>query len=316
MNFWYSDKINWQASLLAPLSKLVESTAVRRRSNRNVTPYSSPVIVVGNLSVGGTGKTPMIIWLVTMLQSKGYRVGVVSRGYGATTKPAYPYQVNADSDAATCGDEPKLIQKRTGCAVVVDPQRHRAVQFLLEQQSIDVVISDDGMQHYAMHRDIEILMVDPDRVFGNQQLLPAGPLREPISRLSTVDFIVTKGKSVASLNGSETALLQFSTPRNYKGEPLAVSKVRVVSGLGNFNSFMQSVEGLGYEVIENIQFKDHQLISSDALQSDSLAIIITEKDAVKLDLSGYPNVYVLKLDYSLPELFKHNLITKLEAIEK
>ena len=314
MNFWYSSKIKWQATLLSPLSLLVSAISGKRRAGRNKTPYKAPVIVVGNLTVGGTGKTPMIIWLVHKLQQQGFRVGVVSRGYGAAEKPDYPLSVSAQTDVSVCGDEPKLIQNRTGCAIVVDPKRHRAVTHLLESHTVDVVISDDGMQHYAMHRDLEILMVDGHRLFGNELLLPAGPLREAKSRLGSVDFIVTKGQPDKALPGSVAAELSFSQPENYAGVILPHCDVCAVSGIGNFDSFVSSLTSLGFRVAEQVQFNDHQKIDRKVLASAQLPVIITEKDAVKLKLNDFPKTYVLKLDYSLPESFEHKLIDRIEAL--
>jgi tetraacyldisaccharide 4'-kinase len=314
MNFWYTSKIKWPSALLFPFSLLVRAISSKRRATRNRTPYKVPLIIIGNLTVGGTGKTPMIIWLVHLLQNQGFKVGVVSRGYGAKPKPEYPYLVDKQSPASLAGDEPKLIQSRTGCVVVVDPQRHRAVQFLTSNWNVDIVISDDGMQHYAMYRDLEILMVDGHRLFGNGLLLPAGPLREPIQRLKTVDFIVSKGQPTKQLTGAFVAAMVFCQPVNFAGQTINAGKVRAASGIGNFGSFIHSLEQLGFTVVEKAQFQDHQKLDEHSLTETEYPVIITEKDAVKLDLSNFPNTYVLKLDYSLPEVFEHQLINKIEAL--
>lgn len=311
MAFWYLRRLSLPAILLWPLSLLVRLVAWRKRAVRNNSDYLVPVVVVGNITVGGTGKTPMIIWLVNMLQKAGYSVGVVSRGYGATDQPAYPYSLTPDSPVSSSGDEPKLIQSRTGCSFVVDPKRHRAVESLISQFNPDVIISDDGMQHYAMHRDVEILMVDAARKFGNGHLMPAGPLRESLSRLDTVDFIVAKGGAVPELKGSFEARLKVDEPENALNERLPACQIKACSGIGNFQSFLDSLASLGFDVVESCQFRDHEVISDEAL-TGPYPIVITEKDAVKLDLSSKPNVYILGLNLQLSEQFEVAVRNKIE----
>lgn len=150
-----------------------------------------PVVVVGNITAGGNGKTPVVVWLVEQLQQLGYKPGVVSRGYGATA-PQYPLVLDDNTPAKHCGDEPKLIYRRTGAPVAVDPLRANAVKALLET-GVDIIITDDGLQHYALERDIEFVIVDGNRRFGNESLIPLGPLREGVERLAEVDFIITNG---------------------------------------------------------------------------------------------------------------------------
>ena len=320
MKFWYQTNIGWQAFCLSPLSALVRRLTDKRRRQRNQTAYQAPVVVVGNLTVGGTGKTPMIIWLVTALQQQGIRVGVVSRGYGATQKVNYPVSLTAQSSVTQVGDEPKLIQLRTGCQVVVDPDRNRAVRHLLQQHEVDVVISDDGMQHYGMHRDLELLMVDAERLFGNQKLLPAGPLRESMARLASVDFIVTKGQPSRelilpeALQLSYAANLTFTPPTNAEGKSLTEKTINLTSAIGNFDSFVASVEALGFQIAERHRFNDHDFIPESILNDSKLPLVITEKDAVKINLENYPNLYVLKLDFELPKAFKVNILSKIEAL--
>ncbi|NNM59882.1 MAG: tetraacyldisaccharide 4'-kinase [Legionellales bacterium] len=153
-----------------------------------------PIIIVGNLNVGGTGKTPLVIALVTELQKRGFRPAVITRGYKSKGKN-YPLCVTSDTQADLCGDEPLLIARQTKCPVVVDPNRPRAVKFLEASNQCDIIISDDGLQHYALQRDLEIVVVDSKRQFGNGFLLPAGMLREPVSRLKKVDMVVCNGDS-------------------------------------------------------------------------------------------------------------------------
>lgn len=151
-----------------------------------------PVVVVGNLTAGGNGKTPTVIWLVEQLQQRGYRVGVVSRGYGGKSA-VYPLVLNAQTTTRQAGDEPVLIYQRTAAPVAVSPKRTEAVQALLAQHDLDLVITDDGLQHYALQRDVELVVIDGVRRFGNGWWLPAGPMRERASRLQSVDACITNG---------------------------------------------------------------------------------------------------------------------------
>ncbi|MBT5003575.1 MAG: tetraacyldisaccharide 4'-kinase, partial [Porticoccaceae bacterium] len=194
LNACYSNS-SWLL-LLAPLSWLFSLiSAVRRLILQRLyqgRPFSVPVAVVGNISVGGSGKTPLIIALVKALNKLGYTAGVISRGYGGAAS-AYPLRVTTGTPVDQSGDEPLLIAQSCGCPVVVDPDRVRAVEFLLHETSCDIVLSDDGLQHYRLHRDIEIAVVDATRGLGNGRMLPSGALRESPSRLSQVDFVVLNG---------------------------------------------------------------------------------------------------------------------------
>jgi len=153
-----------------------------------------PVIIVGNLSVGGNGKTPVVVYLVEQLLAKGYRVGVVSRGYGGKSS-SYPVIVTKETSASIVGDEPVLVYQRTGVPFAVAPKRSDAVKALLANHPIDIIITDDGLQHYSLERDIEIVVVDGKRGFGNGWYLPAGPMRESRSRLNNVDYLIINGES-------------------------------------------------------------------------------------------------------------------------
>ena len=226
---WYRD--NWLTRLLAPLAWLFAAISRWRRrvlsraAQRQSLPV--PVIVVGNISVGGTGKTPLLITLVETLRRDGFRPGVISRGYGGKA-PNYPFMVGGDTPPQQGGDEPVLIASQCQCPVVVDPDRLQAAHYLLTHSDCNVILSDDGLQHYRLPRDIEIAVVDGQRGFGNRRLLPAGPLREPVSRLDEVDFVVCNGQpgqTVSSdLQATEPVIMELMPDRELRplagGEPL------------------------------------------------------------------------------------------------
>jgi len=209
-NLWY-DK-HPLALALAPLSWLFcVIVGVRRLAYKQglLTRHHAPVpvIVVGNITVGGTGKTPLVLWLAQFLKQHGFKPGIISRGYGGRAKK-WPQLVHANSEPHLVGDEPVLLARHSGCPVAVAPHRLKAVQSLLENNDCNLIISDDGLQHYALHREIEIAVVDEIRRYGNRRSLPAGPLREPVSRLEEVDFIVTKSrKSQANPLLNETGFI-------------------------------------------------------------------------------------------------------------
>lgn len=295
--FWTENR--WQTKLLWPLSKLVCWEAARRLRRFQQTPPArqtqATVIVVGNVVVGGSGKTPFIIWLTRQLQSQGLTVGIISRGYGGQSKQ-WPLLVTADSDPQLVGDEPVLLAKQLGCPIAVSPKRPQAIQRLNSEMPCDVIISDDGLQHYALARDIEVVLIDSQRQFGNQFCLPSGPLREPLSRLSQVDFCVWNG-----LGKNETFPTKLDTHAQFKMRlnPLcfrqvmapensvpvtafATQTVNAIAGIGNPERFFDTLTDLQLSVSAQ-PFADHydyQLADFQGF-SDENPLIMTEKDAVK-----------------------------------
>ena len=255
-----------------------------------------PVIVVGNITVGGTGKTPLVIYLAKLLTEAGYRPGIISRGYGGNAK-IWPQAVDAFSDAAVVGDEAVLIAKQTGCPMAVGPKRVEAAQWLLANRSCDVILSDDGLQHYALMRDIECAVVDGERRFGNGYCLPAGPLREPISRLQTVDVVIVNGKK--SEDNEISMLLLGDTAVNMvtnKNKPLAAfanMECHALAGIGNPGRFFKLLSDIGL-ICQTHPFPDHYRYQhSDIRFNDKLPVLMTEKDAVKcLGLAGEQHWYV------------------------
>lgn len=319
---WYGNA-GW-LWLLLPFEILFRAaTALRRRCYRSgVLPSwraPVPVIVIGNLSVGGTGKTPVAIALCQALQREGFRPGIVSRGYRAQP-PRFPHQVAGDDSAAIAGDEPLLIARRTGCPVVIAPQRAAAARFLLQHNECDVLICDDGLQHYALQRDIECVVVDAARRFGNGRCLPVGPLREPLARLRGVDAILENGAAHSDANAKRYGFaLQPGTFLNpNSGEILAPQqwaqrypRAHAVAGIGNPARFFDSLRALGC-AIEAHAFPDHHAFTAADLHfNDALPIAMTEKDAVKCAAYADGRQWVLRVDAVLPDALLAALAARL-----
>lgn len=276
-----------------------------------------PVVVVGNISVGGNGKTPVVIAIVKYLQSKNLKVGVVSRGYKATP-PSLPYEVSNSSTSNLCGDEPLLIFKKTNAYVVVDPIRSRACKYL--ENKVDVIITDDGLQHYALNRDIEIVVVDGKRRYGNGFYMPAGPLREGQSRLKNVDFIINNGGPTSAneylmkLEPSDPyALTKFNDITLNKG-----CSVCAMAGIGDPSRFYKTVESLGYNVDSSISIGDHGLVSIDDIKHNSKKqpLFITEKDMVKYDFSDCRNVYAVSIEANFSGEFLEKLYNSVKDLQQ
>lgn len=276
--------------LLWPLSVLFGFISRNRRSQYQSGKKQSykapvPVIVVGNITAGGNGKTPVVIWLVEQLQALGYKPGVVSRGYGAKA-PSYPLIVGSETPTQHCGDEPKLIFKRTNTPVAVSPVRSEAVKALLPS-GVDIIITDDGLQHYALSRDIEIVVVDGMRRFGSEALIPLGPLRESVERLSEVDLIITNGGKAKA--GEAAMSLKPTHAVNLKtGEHRDVNELKdelvAMAGIGHPPRFFKTLETLGAAPSVEQGFADHKdFVPSEleSLASQGKNLIMTEKDAVK-----------------------------------
>ncbi|MCQ8227200.1 tetraacyldisaccharide 4'-kinase [Pantoea trifolii] len=262
-----------------------------------------PVIVVGNLTAGGNGKTPVVIWLVQALQQRGLRAGVVSRGYGGKAE-RYPLLVTAETPTAQAGDEPVLIAQRTQVPVAVAPQRRLAVEGLLAAHDLDVIITDDGLQHYALQRDREIVVVDGMRRFGNGWWLPAGPMRERASRLQTVNAVIVNG---GDAQADEIAMtLQPGLAVNLiSGATVALEQlpeIVAMAGIGHPPRFFNTLKQQGIQPVAEIAFADHHAYSEDELQRLTQAqqcLLMTEKDAVKCRGFARPNWWYLPVDAHL-----------------
>jgi len=287
-----------------------------------------PVIVVGNISVGGTGKTPLTIALAEQLIDRGFRPGVISRGYGGSALE-WPQSVKPDSNPHYIGDEPVLVARRDICPVVVGPDRGKAIDLLLSENDCNVILSDDGLQHYAMQRDVEISVVDAQRRHLNLFCLPSGPLREPVSRLKSVDMVMLHMTKEAALlkDGEYPDILSKMGLSNIakklpttKSEPsdlctmhleqksvralldetqLNSGKVHAVAGIGHPQRFFNALRSAGFDVIEHPFDDHHQFMASDFDFDDDLPIVMTEKDAVKCESLANSKFYYLPVEAKL-----------------
>ncbi len=302
MNFWYShSKI---AYLLLPFSFLFWLISTIRRflfQSGIISAYKAPVpvVIVGNLSVGGNGKTPVVIWLVQQLQARGLTCGVISRGYGSRSD-VYPLLVNAETDPIQGGDEPVLIAKRTGAPVCISPNRRQAVELLLSRYSCDVIISDDGLQHYKLQRDIEIVVMDAARGLGNGWVLPAGPLRELPSRLADVELVITNGGENAYSDAVMRLVPHYAINlvTNEKRELNGFKQAIAIAGIGNPSRFFKMLQGESIQLVTAQAFQDHQKFSADlfARFDPTLPLLMTEKDAVKCGRFSQQNWWYVPVD--------------------
>ena len=322
------DRDSWGLIFFVPLSWLLRIIVALRRyllqAKHQGQPFSAPVVIIGNISVGGSGKTPLIIALVKALKQRGYSIGVVSRGYGAKAD-GYPLAVTGATKATQCGDEPLVISQACSCPVVVAPDRVAAVNYLLANYCCDLILSDDGLQHYRLHRDIEIAVVDGARGLGNQHCLPAGPLRESAQRLNQVDFVLINGLPDKSVSRAVMPVLPADIDRHQialqpsvfrhlaSGKTVVASawsepfSVHAVAAIGNPQRFAATLEILGFDV-DLVGRDDHQQLKlADLSFDDDLPIIITAKDAVKFTDSVADNIWVLEVEMVLPDGFLDSL---------
>lgn len=321
---WYERAPGYQ--LLVPLSLLYGFVVAIRRflyraGIKRVVHLPVPVVVVGNVVAGGAGKTPVTLFLAERLRDLGYQPGIVSRGYGREGDELL--EVNADSPASLVGDEPLLLARRSGCAVVVGADRVAASRVLVDK-GVDVIIADDGLQHYRLGRDFEICVVDGERGFGNGWLLPAGPLREPRTRAMTVDALLVNGRPVHtslepvrdtavpfSLDASEAERLDGAMRRPLEG--FRVAEVHAVAGIGNPGRFFAMLRSFGLTVREH-PLRDHASLTPAELDfGDDREVLMTEKDAVKLPRSGTQKLWSVPVGLVMDTAAAEQL---LEAVDR
>ncbi len=316
---------------LAPFSWLYQavSTARRRKAwDVRDDALAAPVVVVGNITAGGTGKSPLTAWLVGELQAAGWRPVILSRGYGGKS-PTYPLLVTNDTPARQAGDEPVMLAQTTGVPVVVDPSRRRAADWALAQELGNILVCDDGLQHYQLPRDLELAVFDGVRGTGNGALIPVGPLREPVSRLSSVDFIVVNGGDfepevqLESFDGIEhpdihtmalepASLVHLQTGESRPLSDLQGQSVRAVAGIGNPGRFFDTLRGLGARVSE-APFPDHHAFKAEDLAADAGQwLVMTAKDAVKCREFAPENAWVFSVRASLSRQFAESVLSRIQ----
>ncbi|MFS9769366.1 tetraacyldisaccharide 4'-kinase [Enterobacter chuandaensis] len=305
--------LSWLYGLVSGSIRLLYRLGIKRAWRAPV-----PVVVVGNLTAGGNGKTPVVIWLVEQLQKRGIRPGVVSRGYGGKSAH-YPLLLTAETTTAEAGDEPVLIFQRTGVPVAVSPVRSDAVQALLAEHAVQIIITDDGLQHYALARDKEIVVIDGVRRFGNGWWLPAGPMRERASRLKSVDAVIVNGGEAKA--GEIPMHLQPGLAINLAtGERRPVAELPslvAMAGIGHPPRFFATLEQCGARLEKRVPLADHQALVEgqvDALTVPGQSLIMTEKDAVKCRAFAKDNWWYLPVDAELSGEQPEHLLQELIAL--
>jgi tetraacyldisaccharide 4'-kinase len=330
LRMWYAPGWRWAAWLLAPLAVLFGlATALRRFAYRLGLLRSErlpvPVVVIGNLTVGGSGKTPLTIWLARALSERGIRVGILSRGYGGIASG--PMLVTADSQASVCGDEPVLLAQQAAVPVAIARRRADAGRLLLQRQDLQLLLCDDGLQHYALARDLEIAVIDGRRGFGNGWLLPAGPLREGVRRLRRVDVIVINGAGgeavalpldktrhvmhirLTGLRALRDPVGELTDLASWRGRP-----VHAAAAIGNPSQFFEMLRAAGLEVIEHAA-PDHHAWQAAELQFDNdLPVLMTAKDAVKCRRFAQPHWYSVETEAFLPDEAAQSLLNLLSGL--
>lgn len=322
--FWLLLPLSALYWLAVTLRKALYGFGVLRRSR-----VAAPVIVVGNITAGGTGKTPTAVWLAAEMKARGFRPGIVSRGYGGS-KSSSPMRVDAASDPAVVGDEPVLLARHSGCRVAVDRNRVRAAEMLIDDGA-DLVIADDGLQHLRLDRDYEICVVDGSRWLGNRLVLPAGPLRETAARLESVDQILVNGalaepgRTAKEQNAIEFTLVATEA-RRLNGSltreigRFAGTTVHGVAAIGNPLRFFDMLRAHGLQVIEHV-YPDHAKVAlADLSYGDEFPVLMTEKDAVKLgarvgDRYWYVPVDV-EMDAALAGPWLQQIETRMRAVQE
>ncbi|WP_420935957.1 tetraacyldisaccharide 4'-kinase [Alteromonas sp. A081] len=318
---WYSGHpLVW---LLAPLTLLFYCVSSFRRllfklGVKKAVKVNAPVIVVGNISVGGNGKTPVVLALAEYYTRNGIKVGILSRGYGGNSS-FYPRKVNENDNAEEVGDEPRLLASRSGCTVVIDPVRARGAGYLVEELGCQLIICDDGLQHYALHRDVELVVMD-DREVGSGFLLPMGPLREGKWRLANVDAIVHNSDVVPHFEYPVSRQFSMSLQpgklinirdrgRQVSVESLREKPVTALAGIGSPQRFFNQLKAIGVNLIASLPFPDHYHFTRDDIPDGT--VVMTEKDAVKVASYAHDGCWFLPVSARISDAFFNAIDNKL-----
>ena len=313
---WYGRR--WWSHLLAPVGRGTSLASRLRRRRRNRTSPPVPLVVVGNITVGGTGKTPLVAALVEEARRRGWSPAVISRGHDARGGE-FPREVDPGGTAGNYGDEPLLLARDTGVPVIIDPDRCRALSHALETRNPDIVFSDDGLQHYRLPRSVEIVVIDAARGLGNGRCVPAGPLREPPRRLREVDHVVVNGDNSA-WPGTVAMTLQWLDPVSLEdGAAMALEEFRqrhprihALAGIGNPQRFFDDLTRAGFAVVEARPLPDHHVPRpADLVFDEPLPVVMTGKDAVKVP-TGTPGCWYMPVRARLPAPFLEQLFASLE----
>lgn len=309
---------------LLPFSALYHGLFLVKKSSYQIGLAKSyrapvPVVVVGNITVGGTGKTPLVIYLIELLREFGYKPGVISRGY-AGESTSYPVAVAIDTPVTICGDEPAMIVQRTKVPMVIGPNRQKDIELLIEKFDVDIVLSDDGLQHFALERDVEICLQDATSQQENTHLLPAGPYREPKSRLDMFDLVV---HHVNPQDTSDKPYTMNLVPQGIQAVNNANSSsfdasngVHGVAGIGNPQRFFNTCRQMGWNVIEHAFNDHHAFDASDFEFEDDLPIVMTQKDAVKCQQFDNNSLWYLPVDVNISNKFSQHLKALLDRIDQ
>ncbi|WP_323084156.1 tetraacyldisaccharide 4'-kinase [Providencia alcalifaciens] len=314
---------SWLYILLLPLSFLYGLITLVRHIGYKTGLLRSwkapvPVVVVGNLTAGGNGKTPVVIWLVESLMKQGVRVGVVSRGYGGQSDH-YPLVLDQTTTTTVAGDEPVLIYHRTHAPVAVAPKRRDAIKALLDNFQLDIIVTDDGLQHYALQRDYEIVVIDGQRRFGNGWWLPAGPMRERAGRLKTVNALIVNG-GIPNSNETQMSLEGEIAVNLVTGEKCAVTELNNVvamAGIGYPPRFFSSLESKGLTLINTYAFSDHQAYSQQQLAplaETNQNLLMTEKDAVKCHSFAQTNWWYLPVGAHFDKIGEKRILSEIKSL--
>ncbi len=322
---YFNKKYHWKTILFLPIAFLVYLIAEFRRALYKIgilktTHFDVVTIVVGNIFVGGVGKTPLVILLASYFSANGYNVGIVSRGYGANSK-LFPRLLQKDDSAGEVGDEPLLIARRTKCPVVIDPNRVNAVRYLLSKTNVDIVIADDGLQHFALGRDIDILVEQANQEYGNRFIMPAGPLRESLRHRSKVDLIIENRISEKahyfSLSSTKLFALEGLAATN---EKLALdldrfqgAEVNAIAGIAHPEKFFSLLEANGI-IVNRHRFADHHSYRFEDFKFEKkIPIVMTEKDAVKCSSLELDDAWYVRIEVETDKDFMRKLDKMVKA---